>query len=227
MARATRLSDLIGSPVRRLGGEEEIGSAVDFMIDIDQRTIVCALVDVLQTLHPAQTIFARERLSLDHGTLHASASVEELEARRDSSVEQVTGLDLAALPPVVVGPFGYTVAPAMAGAVLNAVMGRLKSNSGERPEVERQDRNWHWFTQLFDIPVFEVTTELGKVADIGMEPRGLTCTELVLKTEKGDERSLDFSAIRNIDPNGESLIVETSPDTPYSAASVAGANKRG
>lgn len=220
-----RATDLIGSRVTRRESGAEIGTCIDLVIDTERGRIERALVDLDGVARGAETLFARARLALVDGRLAVSASDAELAARRDrAEPEDPAGaLDLAALPPVVVGPFGYTVAPAMAAAMANDRAGAAQDGGHRRPAIGAEGRAWHWFTALRDAPVFELTTELGRFRDVMIVPEDLGCRFLFTQGEDGGWHVFDFAVIRNVDPKGRAIIVERSETPPYSAEAIEGA----
>ena len=118
-----RLSALIGTRVRRLGGADGIGTCADFVLDVAGARLVRLLVERQTDLGPRQALISVDRLSMSAGDMAASVREDELSAEGVPGSVLRAALDLEALPPVVTGPFGNSMAPVMAAATRYVVAG--------------------------------------------------------------------------------------------------------
>lgn len=216
-----RLSDLTGARVRRLGGAEGIGTCADFVIDVPRARLARLLVERQTDIGPRQALISADRLSMAAGDMAASVREEELSAEGVPGSVIRAALDLEALPPVVVGPFGNSMAPVMAAAVMNALRpGAPGEDTAARPAIDRTRGSWHWFSRLRGLPVFDMRGKLGRLSDIVLDRRRLGAVRLDVEPDEGEVRSFPFAALRNVDPEETSIVLEPAGTPPYSADAI-------
>lgn len=220
-----RLSGYLGAPVAHREREGRVGTCADYLVDVQDGRLVSVLLDLSAEHRHAQALFAPERFAFEGDELVTTASEAELEMQLRNQHPEEPGLDATAMPPVVVGPFGYTVAPAMATALVNSVLGRQMAQSRPQPDLDKHNETWHWFTKLQGLPVFDVTRMIGELTDIVVDGVPLCCRELWVGEKPGEARALPFSRIRNVDNDETSIIVELSSNPPYSKEAIVGAMK--
>lgn len=147
---------------------------------------------------------------LDHndGRLIANVQAEELTT---FSVDHSYGKDqivpLESLPPVVVGPFGHAVSPAMMAAVLNAQLERAEHGASAPGKGV-------WFSELNDLPVFDASGEIGHFKDISITTDSFECKALILGSAQGGPFHVPFEALRNI-PDDMTHIVIQERNVPF------------
>ena len=103
---------------------------------IDEERLRFVGIDVGGWMASSVALVPAERMVWDGGW-RAEVTREEVEAEGAQLTESSGPLDLAALPPVVTGPFGYTVSPLMIAAGL---MAEGKEEAPPRPPVAAEDQ---------------------------------------------------------------------------------------
>ena len=213
------LTDMIGAKALQRGGEAALGSCTDVLIDAANAQIEYVLFDAAWGLTNHSIIVARARVGWAEDGWIVDLSDSELAARHDREAEpdEYGPLDLSSMPPVVVGPFGYTVAPLMAAALMNTVAeGKHK---GTRPAIDEKHRDWHWFGTLKGLPLFDSSGPLGDLADIIVKPDTLECVSLIAD-ESGRRALFPFEKLRHVTRDDRSIVLELSSTPPYSAKPV-------
>ncbi len=198
-----KLSNLIDNPVRRKGTDERIGRCVDVIVDMKAGRVAYVLVGD----HRNAAVIEHVALEIADSGLVADISQDRFEQLRENAADAAaTGpLDLAALPPVIIGPFGFTLAPVMMGAVLNSEMSREELRM--RPDIDQKHAYWHWFSRLLDLPVFDIGSELGTVEDIRIDPVTLEFTTLDVAALSGAKRQIPFKAVGHVTRDANSIIL--------------------
>jgi hypothetical protein len=214
------LSDRIGMQAVRQGTEDVLGTCTDILIDVENGRLVCALFELGHTHGCAQAMFAPEKFEAGDDAVILAVGDEEIAVQTKHQAATGPRLDTGSLPPVVVGPFGYTIAPAMASALLNAVLGRRSAKPLAQPDLDKKWSTWHWFTNLQSLPVFDVARSLGKLADIHVDRKTWTCQQLETVGERQDRYMLPFAKLRNVDLEETSIIMEMSETPPYSPKAI-------
>jgi len=214
-----KLSELMGTRVRRTGGGGDLGTCIDVLVDTEAGRVVYALVEKGPPANLDHALYAHRKMRVVDGVLELDVTGEEISAAHDRVGEEdapgpAMPLDLTHMPPLVVGPFGYTVAPAMAGAVANAYA--EKSRHETRPEISEGHEQWHWFANLRDLPVFSERGELGRLTDIIVNPDGLLCVTLMVTTDHGEIYALDFAKLRMVGRGETSVVLDLEKTPPYS-----------
>lgn len=200
---ATRL---VGADVESRDGRR-LGRCVDLLIDVAARRVVYVLLDL--DGEGGEALLGRDHLTLSGAKFVSDTTPDQIATREiGAEHEDPPPLDLRDMPPLVVGPFGYTFAPAMAGALFNSI-GDSDEDSQHlaRPKIDRDEDDWHWFSHIQGLPVFEVTRELGAVRDIVVNPEGLTCLTLKTETDRGELQQFDFADIRYVTQGEDSVVM--------------------
>lgn len=208
------LNDLLKKQALRESDGATLGNVIDALIDVKDGRVVYLLVS--QGYFDAPLVLSRKRISLVDGKVMVDVGEDDLdrlraEAGPETAPEQP--LDLTAMPPLVIGPFGNAVAPAMGAAVYNALTGRDRES---RPALDKAHAEWHWFETLHGLPVFDSTGELGALDDIFVDPATLTCKTLALRDTGGQLYSFPFSKIRMVSRGETSIVLELSSKPSYS-----------
>ncbi len=198
-----KLTNLIDNPVRRKGTDERIGRCVDVIVDMKAGRVAYVLVGD----HRNAALIEHAALEIVDSALVADISQERFEQlREDAADAAATGpLDLSALPPVIIGPFGFTLAPVMMGAVLNSEMSREKPRV--RPDIDQKHAYWHWFSRLLGLPVFDTGSELGTAEDFRIDPMTLEFTTLDVCALSGTKRQVPFNAVGHVSRDANSIIL--------------------
>jgi len=213
-----KMSGLVGAEVRRSGGAD-LGTCIDVLVDTEAGRVVYAFVDKGPATNLDHALYSRDKMKVVDGALELDVSDEEISAAHERVGEEdepgpAMPLDLSSMPPLVVGPFGYTVAPTMAGAVANAYA--ESSRHEARPEIGEGHGQWHWFANLRGLPVFSERGELGKLSDIIVNPDGLFCVTLMVTTDHGEIYALDFAKLRMVSRDEKSVVLDLEKTPPYS-----------
>ena len=108
-------------------------------------------------------------------------------------------------------------APAMAGAVFNALTQRDRA---ARPAIDAANADWYWFETLHGLPVFDERGSLGRLDNITINPDTLTCVGLTTQDDKGERFGFPFQKIRRVTRDAESVLLELMPVPPYSVERV-------
>ncbi|MEL6517011.1 MAG: hypothetical protein AAFQ39_04790 [Pseudomonadota bacterium] len=209
-----KITEMIGRTARRRGVREEIGTCIDVLIDTKTNAVLYALVELGVSRGRALAIVARDRIAVEDGALVLGLTDDDLDRaeRLDTSAPEGP-IDLTTMPPVVIGPFGYTVAPTMAGALINAMTG---NDRAERPAVDSVSPTWHWFENLHGLPVFDETGLLGHLDTIVVNPASFDCMTLTARTDRGELLSFAFDKIRHVSRGEQSIVLELAKIPPYS-----------
>ena len=112
-------------------------------------------------------------------------------------------------PPVVIGPFGNTESPLMLWAQAAAAFGDEEGGEGEgRPPPSGDRRVVHLdrVTLKLDAPVFGDDGELGRLADLVIEPREMRITAFVVEDASG-AHSVPWSALRRFPREGRHVVL--------------------
>lgn len=210
-----KISDLIGMPVQQRASGGTIGTCTDFLVDVDAAHIFYMLVDIGDTFNSVPALVLRDQIKIGDGVIDVDVSDAQIAARREmeSDVDHAQ-IDLTQAPPVVVGPFGYTLAPAMAGALFNA---RANRHRETRPDIDKKKEGWHWYENLHGLPVFDGAGELGELDDVIVNSQSLACVSLTTRNSKGEFASFPFKSIRMVSRGENSIVLELNKEPPYSA----------
>ncbi|MGR3512016.1 MAG: hypothetical protein ACU0GG_04575 [Paracoccaceae bacterium] len=215
-----RLSGLVGTSVTRLLEGDEIGVCSDILLDARDRRVVCLLLSLGRTRAPTQAVIAADRFDFREQNLVIDVSDAELDAQSEHQTQDNPPIDPQSVPPVLVGPFGFTLSPAMATALINATLARFSAATLPPPDIDKEQEGWHWFGNLKGLPAFEGTEQLGEITDVVADLATLTCCELLLFNKSKATRAVPFDKIRNVDGKETHLIVERRAVPPYSAKAV-------
>lgn len=216
--RPMKFNDLFGRAIVRSDTGEHLGRVVDALIDVQAGTLAYLLV--APEAHGAPFVLNRDRISLRDGAPQADVSGAMFQAtdRAEAADRAPAGpLDLTAMPPLVIGPFGNTLAPVMGAAVFNALAGRARQ---DRPALDAVHAHWHWFETLHGLPVFDGSGELGALDDIIFDPATLSCKSLELRDGSGKLFGFPFATIRKVSRGSASIVLELSANPPYSIARI-------
>jgi hypothetical protein len=209
-----KLTKMIDAPVLDLDSDTETGTLVDVLIDTRSGDVQYVLIDKATGLGHESVLVSRQRIAHRDGRWHVHITPEEV-VLRDPGIRRDanTPLDLCTMPPVLIGPFGYTVSPVLAGAMINAITGKSRA---ERPTIDQSHSDWFWFDSLQALPLFDSSGPLGHLADIVIDPMGLTCLSLVSRADDGAMATHAMGTLRHVTRNQDSIILELSDTPPYS-----------
>ncbi|MEL6644876.1 MAG: hypothetical protein AAFQ79_13160 [Pseudomonadota bacterium] len=208
------IQDLIGSDVRRRGTAAPVGQCVDVVIDTATGEVPYLLLDITGENGPIQVMVRPEAVILSDQSIVLDVEADTMDAAlKKSAPAEAQPVDLTALPPLLVGPFGNTIAPAMFGAVYNATAGR---NRTARPTIDARHASWHWFEDLQDRPVFDETGQIGTLITISVDKALLRCTDLTVKTERDGDLTLSFDTLRNVSRTEHHLVLQRTDPPPHS-----------
>lgn len=219
--KTRRLCDIVGTSVTREAERDDLGICADALLDTRDGRVVGLLLELDRPGGLMQAIVAPHRFAMDEQVLMVDVSDAELDAQganQDPSAAPV--VDPAPMPPIFVGPFGFTISPAMATALVNSTMARWTRPMWEPPTIDQQEKAWHWFSNLNGLPVFEGTRELGEMSDVTVDEDMTTCRELLVFDKPKGTRGLPFAAIRNVDRRESHVIVERREKPPYSVEAI-------
>ena len=161
------------------------------------------------------------------GDWHVDLTREELEAA-PTSEERGGGhvFDVASLPPVLTGPFGNTISPALiyAGLLSEAEEERPPEDPhAERPmeaPAMREIRSLEAFADWHGAPVFGPDGEVGPLSDMLFEPVAQAIVALVAMTTEGP-KPIPLGQLRRRAAAGGHLVVVpgtarivSAPDVP-------------
>ena len=208
------LNELLKKQALRESDGATLGNVIDALVDVKDGRVVYLLVS--HGYFEAPLVLSRKRVSLVDGKVLADVGEDELDRLRAGPGREQTPeqpLDLTAMPPLVIGPFGNAVAPAMGAAVYNALTGRDRET---RPALDEAHKDWHWYEALHGLPVFDSTGELGALDDIFIDPATLTCATLALRDTGGKLYSFPFGKIRMVSRGETSIVLELSSKPSYS-----------
>ncbi|MEL6646194.1 MAG: PRC-barrel domain-containing protein [Pseudomonadota bacterium] len=201
-----KVTELIGTALYHSANESQIGTCVDVLIDIAEGKIACLLVDVGGVGNHRPVLFMRDRIDHRDGKLMADISRDELEAQRDEPAFSGP-LDIAPLPPVLIGPFGNAVSPALAAALFNA---GSEVDKTRRPAIDDEHAKWHWFGRLDDLQMVCDGERLGALENIGINFETLTCTHVMISDGLGHIATEPFEIIQDIPQAEDRIVVKTS-----------------
>lgn len=212
-----RATQFIGRPVYQASSRLYLGDCADLLVDVKAGSIPFVLLDTKDGTEAALRLLVSSRLSVRDDDLLADLDDDSLPASVKPVVattgENEQPIDLRNWPPLVVGPFGYTLAPALAGAIFNTASLR---GDQEKPHIDKARASWHWFENLTRLPVFDTGGELGTVEDLTFDTATFTCNDLMTRDAKGDGAAYPVSAIRRVTKDADAVIVELSDPPPYS-----------
>lgn len=210
------IQDLISSDVRRRGTAEPAGLCLDALIDVAEGHVAYFLLEVSGDAGPVPALIAPKHVIWSDQALVLDISEADLAtATEKGAPPEAQPVDLTALPPLLIGPFGNTVAPAMFGALYNSIAGR---NRTPRPNVDAQHAAWHWFEDLQGRPVFDERGDVGSLRSLTLDAQGRQCTHLVVAPKQGEDLTIPFSALRNVSRTEQNLILDRTDPPPHSIA---------
>lgn len=208
-----QMSNSLGARARQSGTGQDLGICIDLLIDTAKGGVEYALLDIGSTFQVTQALVSRRRLRWSDNDLVVALTQEEVEDRCvdiEADTQSAEAVNLAAMPPVVVGPFGYTVAPVMAGAMANVL-----ADQSARPKIDERHAHWYWYQSLDGLPLFDSSGPLGRLSDIILDPETLHCQQLVAEDENGEHTRYPFATLRSVTRQGESLILDTTQPPGY------------
>ncbi|WP_223423057.1 PRC-barrel domain-containing protein [Tateyamaria pelophila] len=210
-----KISEMIDAPVFDRDSDREMGSVTDALIDTLTGDIPYVLIDTSMGLGHAPVLVSRDRFTQRDGRWKVHISEEEsLRSKAEADEQSTTPLDLSMMPPALVGPFGYTVSPVMASALINTLTGKSRK---ERPAIDQSHSDWFWFDTLHGLPLFDSSGSLGNLADVMVDPVQLACLSLVAQGEDRTLTTHDMGTLRHVTRDENSIILELSDPPPYSA----------
>lgn len=215
-----RLSRLLELDVTRTGDAKPLGRVDDALIAVGEGRVVYVLAS--PGVREAPLVLSADRLTVSEEGIEARADDAELRALRAGPAPGTrpdAPLDLTGMPPLVIGPFGNTIAPAMGAALVNATAARDRN---VRPALDRAHADWYWYDTLGGLAVFGESGEIGMLEDIVVDPDGLICRSLSVRDGAGDLYNLPFDAIRHVSKGETHIVVQTSPKPPHAPEWVSG-----
>lgn len=208
------IQDLIASDVRRRGEADPAGRLLDVLIDTSNGDVVYALLEITGDSGPVQALVRPSAVVASDEALVLNVEADALAAVTEKGAPpEAQPIDLTTLPPLLVGPFGNTVAPALFGALYNATAGR---NRVARPALDERHASWHWFEDLQDRTVFDETGKIGTLVTFGVDPASYRCVDLTLKDDLGEHLTLPFQTLRNVSRTEHHLILDRTDPPPHS-----------
>lgn len=208
------IQHLIGSDVRRRGEANPAGRCVDILMDAASGKVRYFLLDITGESGPVPVLVRPEAVIPSDQALVLRVGADALDkVLRKGAPAEAQPIDLTTLPPLLVGPFGSTIAPAMFGAIYNATAGR---NRTARPTIHERHTSWHWFEDLQDRPVFDETGRIGTLITIGMDEAARCCTSLTVQTERDGDLTLPFDTLRNVSRTEHHLVLQRTDPPPHS-----------
>ncbi|MFP7673980.1 PRC-barrel domain-containing protein [Marivita sp. S0852] len=212
---ALYLTDVIDAPVYDPESGAKSGKIVDVLIDIESGALRYVLIDPVDKWTHTHFLLSQARLTNNDGRWLAHVSDQDRAAsNNDQSDADTRPLNLHTMPPVLVGPFGYTVSPMLAGALFNALTGKDRI---ERPEIDQSHSDWFWFETLHGLPLFDSSGPVGHLADFVIDPDKMLCLTLVAAEDEDRRTPYAIDTIRHVTSHEDSIIVELSDPPPYSA----------
>lgn len=210
------LSKMIGAKVSCKSDPELNGSCVDFFIDTANGEIIYLLAHMIEDGRHQPALLLAKRVELtDRGIIFYDLG----DVSKQIPVDMDAGpVDLSHLPPTVVGPFGYTFAPALIGAVFNDTVSGYAEI--ERPSIAPDDQQWHWYSHLTGLPVFDGATDLGVLSDIETRGQQIRCENLIV-LKGGLYVGYPFWMLRDVAHGETNLKLETRRPEPWSAEGIA------
>lgn len=208
-----KASQLVGTSLVHDGTVQSAGTITDIAVEPGRDTIPHILVDVASdTGGVTPVLFAGSVVRLRDGALRMTLTeaelasrLEEAEAQRRADAEEDggegAGLDPRMMPPVVVGPFGYTIAPALMASLLSA---RLEKT--ERPDLPRNAAAW--VSQISGQPAFDASGELGTLEDFEIDAERMVCVGCFVREPAGTLLAMPFSALRPLPDKGTHVLVQ-------------------
>ncbi len=198
------LSKLLKHPIVLRSDDKPAGDVWDVAIHPANHQVLGILSELEMQKGRALCFLPHGRLEQRDRVLVFNACAEEL---NEFSVNNTYGKDQAVslenLPPVVVGPFGYTVSPSMMAAVLNAQL-KGTDHGASAPG------NGVWFSELIDLPVFDASGEIGHCKDIVLDADTFECKTLVLETAHHGPLHVPFKAVRNVPEDMTHIVIQES-----------------
>jgi hypothetical protein len=215
------LTTMIGAPARQMSGGSMRGECRDVLIDTAQARIVHAVFDVPWGFSSRYLVVPAQRLEWADGEWSLDIKDADVEGERtEDGGSSDTSVEIGEFPPVIVGPFGYTVAPMMAGALINS-MNEDAVPVAPTPEVTETPEG-HWLNRLKGLPLFDTTGALGTLVDIVVDPAGLDCISFTADSERGQRAAFPFDSMRHVAKDGSSIVLELSASPQYSARALSG-----
>lgn len=201
-----RATDVIGSTVFRPDDPAiVVGRVADIAVEPGQRYMPYLLLELDDSDEATFVLLPSKSVAWTNGTLSTSVSEEDLVRCR---VEQ-TGdapIDTTVLPPSLIGPFGYTVSPALMGALANESLG--EDQPPDPPGTAM------WLSALLDRALFDASGERGTLSDIELEPDRWSCAALIVNSLTGEIIRLPGACVRNIPEDGSHLVASDSDHPP-------------
>lgn len=201
-----KLTNLIDTQILRSGTDAPIGRCVDMILQTREAQVDYVLSDNGRN----RALIARSCLSIRSSALVAGISQDRFDAldaegAADDAGERPVLLDPMAMPPVLVGPFGNTVAPAMAASLAQSEFTAARDVA--RPAIDEKDAHWHWLGKIIGLPVFDTSREIGVLDDILIDPDTLMCRDLEVMSLSGTKRRLPFARLSHVSRQGDSIIL--------------------
>ena len=203
-------TELVGMSVVHANGKDIAGEVVDVAVQPGKATIPFVLVETNPAGGSAPVLVAGDALRCVDGKLYSVLPKAQFVAEADGDEPSLGHLvDETAMPPIIVGPLGNTIAPALMAALFNA-----RRQNAPRPDLP--DAEAAWVSEIADQPVFDASGELGRLVDFEIDPDSMVCQEFIIRRPDGARIKLPFSAIRNV-PDKASHVVVSGEKGPFAA----------
>ena len=139
---AITLNTLIGTEVFHESHDGAVAAVSDAGLDVDARCLTCVYLTDQEGRGSSFGLVPTTDLVWRDGKLFVDMSQDGLDARKMRVEAQAAKgpVDPAAAPSVLTGPFGYTIAPTLAGALINDMF----TNASDRPPLSHLSPSLHW-----------------------------------------------------------------------------------
>lgn len=200
-----RLSDLLNTPLIASESKDPIGHVSDVAIRPGQSALEYVLINLSTAGGFDPVAFSADLLHVGSDKLECVYTQDQINNHRQrEAAKSNLPVNIEGLPPLVVGPFGDAIAPAVMGAVVNDAF-------VQRPKPEPPGGDYRWFTGLQGSPAFDATGELGVFHDVEFDPDSKALRFIVIDRQT-DVARVHFEDLRNIPDNETHIVLSRSSD---------------
>jgi sporulation protein YlmC with PRC-barrel domain len=199
---------LIGQSLYHAETDTDAGQVVDLAIEPGGKPVLHLLADIAAPEGLTPVLFTGGLIRVENGRLCLDLSEGELSERVATAREDAPPPhpDASALPPLLIGPFGHSIAPAMMAALISE-----RAMPSPRPDLPRDAAVW--LSHMEGQPVFDMSGELGTFEDVEIDTARFICTDIAIQQPDKSRRTLPFEAMRPL-PEHETHIVVKGEDGP-------------